>query len=56
MLKNSGMVEELSHATGMDQAMATKSLNTAFTMVGKHALQVTSPTPTRQAAGGVKKR
>ena len=39
MLQNSGMVEELSRATGMDQATAAKSLNTAFTMVGQRALK-----------------
>jgi hypothetical protein len=39
MLQTSGMVEELSRVTGMDQATAAKSLNTAFTMVGQRALQ-----------------
>jgi hypothetical protein len=39
MLQTSGMVDELSRVTGMDQATAAKSLNTAFTMVGNRALQ-----------------
>lgn len=39
MLQNSGMVEELSRATGMDRHTATKSLNAAFSMVGRHALK-----------------
>lgn len=39
MLQNSGMVDELSRVTGMDQATAAKSLNTAFTMVGNRALK-----------------
>ena len=55
MIKNSGMVEELSKATGMNQAMAAKSLNTAFTMVGKRALTVASTPPARTASGGVKR-
>ena len=55
LLQNSGMVEELSQVTGMNQAMAAKSLNTAFTMVGKRALKVASPSPVRKATGGVKK-
>ena len=56
LLQNSGMVEELSQVTGMNQAMAAKSLNTAFTMVGNHALKVAaSPTTARKASGGVKR-
>lgn len=55
IIKNSGMVEELSKATGMNQAMAAKSLNTAFTMVGKRALTVASTPPARTASGGVKR-
>jgi len=55
MLQNSGMVEELSQVTGMNQALAAKSLNTAFTMVGKRAMKVASPSPVRKATGGVKK-
>jgi hypothetical protein len=43
LLKNSGMVEELSSITGMNQTMAAKSLNTAFTMVGTRALKVGGP-------------
>lgn len=54
MIKNSGMVEELSRATGMNPAMATRSLNTAFTMVGKRALKAAgSSTPARKASGGL---
>lgn len=55
LLKNSGMVEELSQVSGMNPAMATKSLNTAFAMVGKRAIKVASPTPVRKASSGVKK-
>ncbi len=56
LLKNSGMVEELSQVTGMNPTLATKSLNTAFAMVGKRALKVAaSPTPARKASGGVKR-
>jgi hypothetical protein len=56
MIKTSGMVEELSRATGMNQAMATKSLNTAFTMVGKRALKAAGTSaPSRKASGGMKR-
>jgi len=55
MIKSSGMVEELSQVTGMNQTMAAKSLNTAFTMVGKRALTVASTPPARTASGGVKR-
>ena len=55
MIKNSGMVEELSQVTGMNQTMAAKSLNTAFTMVGKRALTVAGSPPARTASGGVKR-
>jgi hypothetical protein len=56
LMQNSGMVEELSQVTGMNQAMAAKSLNTAFTMVGNHALKVAaSPTTARKASDGVKR-
>ena len=57
MLQNSGMVEELSQVTGMNPTLATKSLNTAFAMVGKQAaLKVARiPTPARKASGGVKR-
>lgn len=52
MIRNSGMVEELSRATGMDQATAAKSLNTAFTMVGQRALQAAGqPTASARLAG-----
>ena len=48
LFQNSGMVEELSRATGMDQATAAKSLNTAFTMVGQRALSAAA-TPKKRA-------
>jgi len=50
MLQNSGMVEELSRVTGMDQATAAKSLNTAFTMVSNRALQAAGQ-PVAKPAG-----
>lgn len=56
LVKTSGMVEELSQATGMNQDMAAKSLNTAFTMVGKRALKAAGTSaPARKASGGVKR-
>lgn len=55
MIKSSGMVEELSQVTGMNQTMAAKSLNTAFTLVGKRALTVAGAPPARTASGGVKR-
>ncbi len=54
MIRNSGMVEELSHVTGMDQATATKSLNTAFTMVGQRALQAAGQTTAKPAGKTLK--
>jgi hypothetical protein len=42
ILRNSGMVEELSRATGLDKAQAQKSLNTAFAMVGRRALRASA--------------
>ncbi len=38
MLQNSGMVDELSRATGLDHVTATKSLDAAFKLVGNKAL------------------
>lgn len=35
ILQNSGMINELSRTTGLDQATAAKSLETAFSMFGK---------------------
>lgn len=35
LLRSSGMVNELSKATGLDEATTTKTLNTAFVMVGE---------------------
>lgn len=35
ILQNSGMINELSRSTGLDQATAAKSLETAFSMFGK---------------------
>ncbi|MBK9210896.1 MAG: hypothetical protein IPL71_22490 [Anaerolineales bacterium] len=37
ILENSGMIEELSKKTGLDEATAAKSLDMAFAMVGKGA-------------------
>jgi hypothetical protein len=37
LLKQSGMVSELSKRTGLDEAAAEKALQTGFTMVGKSA-------------------
>jgi hypothetical protein len=55
MLQTSGMVEELSRVTGMDQATAAKSLNTAFTMVGQRALQAAGkPVPAKPAGRTLK--
>jgi len=54
MLQNSGMVNELSRATGLNQASAAKSLNAAFTLIGQRALGSASPSPSasgRHAAG-----
>lgn len=58
MLQNSGMVNELAHATGLDQATAAKSLNAAFTLVGQRALNAASPSPSasgRHVAGSGQK-
>lgn len=54
MIRNSGMVEELSRVTGMDQATAAKSLNTAFTMVGQRALSAAGQTAAKPASGTAK--
>lgn len=51
ILQNSGMVEELSRLTGLDQATATKSLNTAFTMVGQRALHAAAKPISSKPAG-----
>lgn len=42
LLHSSGMVNELSKATGLDQQTTTKALSTAFTLVGKQ-FQGSSP-------------
>ena len=58
MLQNSGMVDELARATGLDQATAAKSLDAAFTLVGQKALNAASPSQpsaTRHVAGSGKK-
>lgn len=54
MIRNSGMVEELSRVTGMDQATATKSLNTAFAMVGQRALSAAGQTAAKPAGKTLK--
>ncbi|MFZ5858205.1 MAG: hypothetical protein ACOYZ6_15370 [Chloroflexota bacterium] len=54
MLQTSGMVEELSRVTGMDEATATKSLNTAFTMVSNRALQAAGQTTAKPAGRTLK--
>lgn len=51
MIRNSGMVDELVSATGMDKAQAQKSLNTAFAMVGRRALRA-SAKPARRTLRG----
>lgn len=43
MLQNSGMVDELARVSGLDKATAAKSLDAAFSMVGKRALNAASP-------------
>lgn len=58
MLQNSGMVNELSRATGLDQATAAKSLDAAFTLIGQRALGSASSSPSasgRHVAGSGKK-
>ena len=54
MVKNSGMVDELSRVTGMDNATASKTLNTAFTMVGQRALQAAGQTAAKPAGKTLK--
>lgn len=65
MLQSSGMVKEISAKTGLDEATAAKSLNTAFGMVGSkmqsgRSLSPKPKVPTRQpgkslgAKGGAK--
>ena len=54
MIRNSGMVDELSRVTGMDQATASKTLNTAFTMVGQRALQAAGQTTAKPAGKTLK--
>lgn len=51
MIRNSGMVEELSRATGLDKAQAQKSLNTAFAMVGRRALRASAKPAGRTLRG-----
>jgi len=43
ILQNSGMINELSRTTGLDQATAAKSLETAFGMFGKQVKGGMSP-------------
>jgi hypothetical protein len=55
LLHNSGMVKEISNKTGLDEATAEKSLQAAFSLVGKSAVGVlnkgnASPKP-KVAAG-----
>ena len=45
MLQNSGMVKEISTKTGLDEATATKSLNAAFSMMGKKVQSGSGPSP-----------
>ncbi|KXK11654.1 MAG: hypothetical protein UZ14_CFX002002696 [Chloroflexi bacterium OLB14] len=46
ILQNSGMVNELARSTGLDQATAAKSLETAFSMFGKQIQTGMSPSGT----------
>ena len=58
MLQNSGLVDELARTTGLDHATASKSLNAAFTLVSKHALNAAAPSQpsaARHVAGSGKK-
>jgi hypothetical protein len=52
MLQNSGMVDELSRATGLDHATATKSLDAAFNLVGQKALGGASASMSAKPAPG----
>ncbi len=54
MIRNSGMVQELSRVTGMDEAAASKTLNTAFTMIGQRALQAAGQTTAKPAGKTLK--
>ena len=45
ILHNSGMVKEISVKTGLDEATAAKSLNTAFSMMGKQVQSGSRPSP-----------
>ena len=51
IIRNSGMVEELSRTTGLDKAQAQKSLNTAFAMVGRRALRASAKPAGRTLKG-----
>jgi hypothetical protein len=51
LLRNSGMVKELSKKTGLDEATAEKSLQMGFSMVGKSAASLTAKkVPAKPAA------
>jgi hypothetical protein len=58
ILQNSGMINELSRTTGLDQATAAKSLETAFSMFGKPVKaglkSSTSKSPTSVKVSGIK--
>jgi hypothetical protein len=51
MLQSSGMISELSRQTGLDEATAAKSLNTALTMFGKQ-LQPAGRPATKPSSSG----
>ena len=60
LLQNSGMINELSRSTGLDQATAAKSLETALGMFGKQVQgRMKSPSSlnvkSRSSMGGAKK-
>jgi hypothetical protein len=48
-LKSSGMVRELSRATGLDEGSASKTLDAAFGLLGGTAKTVAAQTPGRAA-------
>lgn len=57
ILNNSGMVNELSRSTGLDQATAAKSLETAFNMFGKDVkagMRPTQSAPRKSPVSGSK--
>lgn len=57
ILQNSGMINELTRSTGLDQATATKSLEAAFSMFGKQVqggMGSTSSSPSAKAKSPAK--